>query len=1391
MKKAVTSILHSLSQNAPRLNHRWLLAHIFLFMLFIGFLPVSYAAQSFTPEFGDLITEKFSWTQFPELSGVDVQCFAQDSAGQLWFGHARGITRYDGLNWRHDDAANGLPPTFIRRLLTSHSGKIYALYETDGLYALQDTVWHHISLFPKDSTTYYWDMTLAGQDTLWLSTNLGPVLLSDSLKILLGSNGEKRPLDDARAHQSSATTWNINSIYQDKNDNLWLVDVTDADPTFVLIPEWPKNVHSSAQWKKYETGFPGRSVGSFPYIYQDKKGRYWIYTYNELSGLYSFQHPDSSWHYYDLAALGSDNLVISVLETRDDRLWFGGNGFLNAFQDGQFHIYSPNDLNVQISPIHLMQARDGALWLLSVNIQVHRIDYNGNNWNVLNNLHFQCETADGIECYLEKSGTVVFHDVKNSRWTSYGSGDGLMNMPNVVLCTDDGDIWAAGSENGIAAVSHFDGSSWKTDTFANLSWSTSYQAAMAHADGSVWFGAMGDAADSFQGGCIVYRKQDDSYQSRHLVFEPPAYNRVAQLTQTVTGQIWAGGSQLLYFDDNKFMLVQNQNDLQRGWIDCILGASDSSLWVAKGGVGIFQLKNKEWTKYTTQDALPDNLVANVLELPNGDILASTTSGLTRFDGRSWSPVFLPRELTLARESGTLRATRDGSIWMNKAPRTWYFRAQRAEPRPLTLEFRCIKYTPDSQPPETKITFFQEKMSSPANQFIAWQALDRWNATSHGEFTFSYKLDDAPWSPFTPMQSTQFLDMKPGRHLFQLKSKDRAGNVDSSPAQINFTVLPPIWQQPWFISMIILFLSTILGLLVALGINNKRLSHANQEISHVSAFKEHFYLNVSHELRTPLTMIIASLSQLAAQTGNTVSNIKDQLSVMKQHSHYLLRLVNQLLDFRKIETGRYPIHVQEGNLGEFIQQIKKRFDPFARQHAINLTLKITDVKTGWFDPNNLETILVNLVGNALKYTPDSGDISISVKGIRQNFVPASKTRRNIGSSVVIKNCQWICIKVADTGIGIPEDRLPHIFDRFYHVEHPGRLYYDSIGIGLDLTKEIVELNHGTIDVESQEGHGSLFTVNLPIDRRCFAASESEPLVNSNVTPRVDMARMDEILEERQRLLATPAQMPTDPAWSDSNPKAPVLLIVEDHPDLRHLLFSFLKDSYRVLQAGDGQKGLELARDTIPDLIISDIMMPKMDGVELTRILKNDINTSHIPVILLTVKHETANRVLGFEIGADDYLSKPFEYKELKVRIENLIKNRKKLQDRFSKEIHVKPTDITITSLDAGFLEKCIRVVEDHIDEAEFNVDVFCKRIGMSRTRAYQKVKSISGFPPKEFITHIKLKRAAQYLVDSDRNVGEIAYILHFSDHAHLSRLFKKAFGVSPTEYRRQKNHHKED
>jgi DNA-binding response OmpR family regulator len=277
-------------------------------------------------------------------------------------------------------------------------------------------------------------------------------------------------------------------------------------------------------------------------------------------------------------------------------------------------------------------------------------------------------------------------------------------------------------------------------------------------------------------------------------------------------------------------------------------------------------------------------------------------------------------------------------------------------------------------------------------------------------------------------------------------------------------------------------------------------------------------------------------------------------------------------------------------------------------------------------------------------------------------------------------------------------------------------------------------------------------------------------------------MDEILEERQRLLANPE--PRTVGQSNTRSNAPLLLIVEDHPDLRHLLFSFLKDSYRILQASNGVEGLELARDKIPDLIISDIMMPKMDGIELTRILKTDIKTSHIPVILLTVKHETVNRILGFEIGADDYLSKPFEYEELRVRIENLIKSRKKLQERFSKEIHVKPTDITITSLDAGFLEKCIKVVEEHIDEADFNVDLFCKKIGMSRTLAYQKVKSISGFSLKEFMTHIKLKRAAQYLASSDLNVGEIAYTLHFSDHAHLSRLFKKAFGVSPIEYRRR-------
>jgi signal transduction histidine kinase/DNA-binding response OmpR family regulator/ligand-binding sensor domain-containing protein len=1348
-----------------------------------------YSVSTYVPQAADRIKEKYCWTAFPELYGKDVLCFTEDSTGNLWFGIGSGIMRYDGLKWKLFSQKQGLPDSYIQNMRTSPDGKIYGVYETNGVFVLKDTLWTSVQTLKPDSSVVFHDVFPCGHDSLWIATNQGAVLNQHGVSVLFRSdafyplNAEGNWTHDKNSHPAC----DIYDVYQDRKGSLWFIDIAGLNGQIVTIPDWKHNIQMLSTWKRYSALEKGSLLGGRPKIYQATDGTYWIYTYSEETSLYYFTDPDSKWSSISLTEYGGDNVVLSILETRDHTLWLGGNGYLYAYKNHKMKIYRPVDLNIQISPIRMLQTRDGALWLLLVNTAVYRIDYTGINWEILENLHFQCDSPDGGSYFISADGRVVFRKPDHSAWLSYGVQDGLMDMPSVVLCTHNGIVWAAGSHKGDAAVSRLTAARWHTDTFPDLSWSISYQSVLEAQDGRLWFGSMGDPAGNFRGGCVIYQPDNSTYRWQHMISRTESFNRISAMTQTNDGAIWAGGSHLLIFDRDDWKLEQERKELQKSWIDHIMGASDGSLWVAKGGVGVFNRTNGIWRKYTIEDNLPSNMVTNLLEIPGG-ILAATEMGISRFNGQSWTSA-LPADIRVPRESGTLKLDSKGRIWVNLAPRSWFFRAVRLESKTTFSDFRTIGYRSDSQAPETVITIYQKQLARPANQYISWQGYDRWGATANEELTFSYRLDSGPWSAFFPRTSVQLLNMDKGFHTFQVRAMDRDGNMDPDPALIKFKVIPPVWSQPWFVVLVSLFGFTIIGLLLILSLKNQKLSEAKNEIERIASFKERFFLNVSHEVRTPLTMILAPISRILNQETAVSNPLRNQLDLMHHHGHYLLRLVNQMLDFRKMESGKYHLQVAAGDIVQFVSEIVALFALFAEQHHIRYTFKF-DVQnwTAWFDGEKLQVILMNLIGNALKYTPDGGSITVFAAR-RSMSTDFGKNRVHIGRllkkiSGTAKGSQWFRLEISDTGIGIPADRLAHIFDRFYHVEHPGKLFYDSIGVGLDFTKELVELHHGDIHVESKMDKGTTFTVMIPMDRDSYRSHEI--LETTGGTPKAGLSpeKMEEIREERRKLQAGRKTDSDGQVQAEMTGGRPRLLIVEDHPDMRNLIGEFLKGMFEILQAEEGAEGIEMALQHVPDLVISDVMMPEMDGIELTRRLKTNVITSHIPVILLTVKSEAEHRIQGYETGADAYLAKPFEYLELLAVVRNLIESRRALKERFSREIMVKPQDVTINSIDENFLRKCIQAVEDNITEPEFHVDQFCRAIGMSRTQAYRKVKSISGFSMNEFITHVKLKRAAQLLVESEMNISEIAYSLGFCDHAHMSRHFRKAFGYPPKEYRKR-------
>ena len=570
------------------------------------------------------------------------------------------------------------------------------------------------------------------------------------------------------------------------------------------------------------------------------------------------------------------------------------------------------------------------------------------------------------------------------------------------------------------------------------------------------------------------------------------------------------------------------------------------------------------------------------------------------------------------------------------------------------------------------------------------------------------------------------------------------------------------------------LLTVVGSLVGQLLANEKLrAEAEQErmahhIAQVSAkklkelneAKSRFFENVSHELRTPLTLLLGPLEDFIAHSTSDAERHK--YVAMRRNGRQLLRMINQLLDVSRIEAGTLRLHASMGDLARFLRIVIEAFESLARQKGIALESKLPDSLYAIFDEEKMEKAVTNLVSNALKFTPEGGRVSVS-----------ASIQKDIGATG-----EMVQIVVCDSGIGISEEDLPRIFERFYQSRGVMERGYGGSGIGLSLAKELVELHGGKISVESKEGKGSAFTVVFPRGN-----GEPEEQVGE---PRPLAARPSPLAE--LSAVETSLTFDYEGPYSedrdlDDNARRPLILIVEDHAELRQYMCDTLKEIYRTIASPDGAQGFELASVALPDLIISDVLMPEMSGNELCRRLKNDVRTSHIPVILLTAKADFDSKLVGLECGADDYLTKPFAWEELKIRANNLMDLRRRLRERFSTGDLIEPGEIEFTPMDKVFLRGVWDVVEANMADESFGVEAIGRAVGLSYPQLHRKLKALTGLGPNQFVRIMRLKRARKLIEGSAGTISEIAYSVGFGSPSYFSKCFHRFFGYAPSEIRK--------
>lgn len=645
--------------------------------------------------------------------------------------------------------------------------------------------------------------------------------------------------------------------------------------------------------------------------------------------------------------------------------------------------------------------------------------------------------------------------------------------------------------------------------------------------------------------------------------------------------------------------------------------------------------------------------------------------------------------------------------------------------------------------------------------------------------FQVQLDgfDAGWAAWTEETRKDYTNLPEGAYTFRVRGEDAFGQVSPERA-VAFTILPPWYRTPWAYLLWGLLGAALVGgvgygaarwrtrqleargrALEALvqarteevSRQNKQLEAQAERLAELDAVKSRFFANISHEFRTPLTLTLGPVEDILSGTHGPVQDpIDEKLRLVHRNASRLLRLINQLLDLARLETGHVPLEATRADLVEMLDRFVRVFAPLAERRQVTLAFESTEPRLpAYVDPDKLEKMIANLLSNAFKATDAGGTIRVR---LRRTDAHAE-------------------IAVDDTGVGIAADDLPTIFDRF-NQRLEGAAAGTGTGIGLNLTKEFVELHGGTVDVTSTPGVGTTFTVRLPLGRDHLRDDQvvDAPPDMTPPSPPPPMAPDG---------YATGAdEHATPPAPSEDGP---TVLIVDDNPDIRAYVRDQLTPRYHVVEAEDGVMGYERAKAVLPDCIISDVMMPHRDGYALTAELKADPALDHVPLILLTAKAEAEHKVEGLTAGADDYLTKPFNARELAARVHNLIASRHRLREKFSRPVVMTPSEVTVDSADEQFLQRVRETIESRMMDADFSVAALAEAAALSESQLQRKVKALTEQTPVQLIRTMRLERAAQLLEQEAGNITEIAYAVGFNSYAHFARSFKQHFGQSASEY----------
>jgi len=1045
----------------------------------------------------------------------------------------------------------------------------------------------------------------------------------------------------------------------------------------------------------YLTGMPPLGTASMD-LCVDRTGSLWISTGG--NGLYWLSEKSLRFAHYAVRSQdGSMRSVESIERTPDNRLWICSQGKVFQIDLGSLTIKKSIDV-----------LRGAKSTYYEPNMRSSFLDRQGKLWYGVwgPGLYRVDLTTEHVDCFRYPNPSAGEAAVRS---IAPGSGDSL---------------WIAAAHDGLWK---FDP---KTERFVPGSRTSLGRAndVLKDRDGRIWVATILDglyridpAADSVQH--FVHDRSDPNSLSN---------DRTNFLYEDPSGRIWCGaaGTLNLWNPASRTFTRYINPEVPEANSAAVVGSDRRGrLWVSWNVYNGGRLGLLDPSTSTTLTFHPSDGVGGVLDMENledGRVLLAGFDGLNIFDPDSVLELRCP------------------------APPLVITKMQLNEhliaPPPLVDGAGTLHLPPDQDVIELEFA---------ALDIDAPKLVD-----------YGYKLEglEEDWVNSNERRYVRYPGLPPGEYVFRVRAASSRHEWPDQEIALAISIAPPWWQSRWAyggyaMAMIALVVAAYRLRLKQMRLKQKaEMDHFQAErLAEMDKLKSRFFANISHEFRTPLTLILGPAEQ-AIETTQEPST-RQKLHLIRDNTKRLHALVNQLLDFSRLESGTMKLQVTCDDVVRFLRRTVMSFESWAERKNIRLEFHSEAGQlNGFFDTDKVEKIVNNLVSNAVKFTREGGAVTVTVTEFRTQ-----------NSELRIQNTIPRCgIVVSDTGPGISPEHLPHIFDRFYRADDTHTT--EGTGIGLALTKELIDLHHGTISVVSTPGKGTVFTVTLPIDKSAYKPEEIAE--SPSQTEKRDQVEMGVSAGESSR---APSPPPAD--------GKPIVLVVEDNVDLRAYIREFLQGEYAVQEGSNGKEGLERSLEIVPDLVISDVMMPEMDGMELCRALKLDVRTSHIPVILLTARAGTDSKIEGLDIGADDYVTKPFDMKELLSRVRNLIEQRRQLRKKFSAGVVLKPGEVAVSSLDDALLKRVMTAIEERMSDESLGAEEIAREVAMSRRHLDRKLIGLTNLSTAELVKYLRLQRARELLEKHAATIAEIAFQVGFGDPSYFSSCFHERFGVLPSEVRR--------